>query len=168
MTWVGTKCRPLRDQQDSVSTDGQHQRFASPFHRSRQLDKERCQNLPETGVLENTSSVSKRAGQSHAIHPIPRPILFHPSTSVHPSTSNEVSEYDFHLPHAVCEFLSLGLIVLKSSAMAKPKKNRRAAAGLLTMLLQHNGRPVVKARGCGVCVRCYTGALCEECTRACL
>ena len=50
LTWVGIECRALRAQQDSVSTDRQHQRFASPFHPSRQIDHKRCQNLPETGV----------------------------------------------------------------------------------------------------------------------
>ena len=32
LTWVGIECRLLRAQEDSVSRDGQHQRFASSFH----------------------------------------------------------------------------------------------------------------------------------------
>ena len=91
LTWVGIECRPLRAQQDSVSTDGQHKLFASPFHPSRQLDQKRCQNLPETGVLEML--VKKWASKSHALYPIPRPIRIPPPrTFVHPSTSNGISE----------------------------------------------------------------------------
>ena len=91
LTWVGIECRPLRAQQDSVSTVGRHQRFTSPFHPSRQLDQKRCQNLPETGVLEML--VKKWASKSHALYPIPRPIRIPPPrTFVHPSTSNGISE----------------------------------------------------------------------------
>ena len=74
LTWVGIECRPLRAQQDSVSTDGQHHRFASPSHTSRQLVHKQCQNLHETGVPDNISILAKRDRKSHTAHQIPRPI----------------------------------------------------------------------------------------------
>ena len=96
LTWVGIECRPLRAQEDSVSTDRQHQRFASPFHPSRQLDQKRCQNLPETGVPENFIFFPRGAGKATLVTPFHTPFhdsfAFHPSTSVHPTTSNGVSE----------------------------------------------------------------------------
>ena len=54
-----------------------------------------------------------------------------------------------HLSYAVCAFLSLGPIVLNSSAMMKANKTRRAAGLPMMIFLQHNRRPVVKARGGG-------------------
>ena len=59
LTWVGFEGRPLRAQQNSVSTDGQHQRFASLVHPSRQLDQDRCLNLlcgGKTSLEGNNSS----------------------------------------------------------------------------------------------------------------
>ena len=78
-----------------------------------------------------------------------------------------VSQSRICICHTQCvRFCPLDLL----SLIARPcRKTTSAAAGLLIMiLLQHNGRPVVKARstqGCGAWIRCYAGALCEECTR---
>ena len=60
LTWVGFECRPLRAQQDGVSTDGQHQRFASAFHPSQQLNQKRCEKLLETGIPEISSFFSQK------------------------------------------------------------------------------------------------------------
>ena len=73
-TGVGFEFRLLPAQDDSVSTDRQHQRFASPFHPSGQLDQKRCENLPETGVPEMISFFPQK-GQAKARASSP----FHPS-----------------------------------------------------------------------------------------
>ena len=59
LTCIGIECWSLRGQQDSESTSGQRQRFASPCHPSPQLDQKRCQNGPEPGVPEMTMFFGK-------------------------------------------------------------------------------------------------------------
>ena len=96
LTRVGIECRPLRAHQDRVSTDGQHQRFASPFHPPRQLDQKRSQNLPETGVPEMMPFSPQKGQEKPRSPPHSTPhnvsFAFHPSTFVHPTASDGVSE----------------------------------------------------------------------------
>ena len=88
-TWVGIECRPLRAQEDSVSTDRQHQRFASPFHPSRQLDQKRSQNLPVTEVPEKISLFpQKRQAKPSALHPIP-PLVAARLSNPSPATATQ-------------------------------------------------------------------------------
>ena len=89
LTWVGIECRPLRAQEDSVSTDRQHQRFASPFHPSRQLDQKRSQNLPVTEVPEKISLFpQKRQAKPSALHPIP-PLVAARLSNPSPATATQ-------------------------------------------------------------------------------
>ena len=153
LTWVGIECRPLRAQEDSVSTDRQHQRFASPFHPSRQLDQKRSQNLPVTEVPEKISLFpQKRQAKPSALHPIP-PLVAARLSNPSPATATQSRVC---ICHTQCmRFCPLDIL----SLMVRPwRKRTSAAAGLLIMtLLQHNRRQVVKSRstrGCGAWVRC--------------
>ena len=99
---VGIECRPLRAHQDSVSADGHHQRFASPFHPSRQLHSSTRNGVnicPKREFQKLCHFFSERSRQKprsppHST-PLPAaclPFAFHPSTSVHPTTSGTSSK----------------------------------------------------------------------------
>ena len=122
-TWVGIECRPLRAQEDSVSTDRQHQRFASPFRPSQQLDQKRYQNVPETGVSSRNILFffPKRGRQKQALStPFHLPPFAARLSTSPPAT---VTQSMVCISHTQCAFLSLGLIVLNNSlAMAETNK----------------------------------------------
>ena len=107
-----------------MSTGGQHQRFATPFDPSPQLDQKGCQTCPKREFQKCYNWPPKGVGKTQRSPPLAIAVStpFHP-LPVHPSTSNGDSEHDMHLPCAVCAVLSLGLLVLHSSAMASTNKS---------------------------------------------
>ena len=125
---------------------------------------ERVSEPGQNGSSRNYIISFKRGRQKTRSAPHSSPHSTPPRLSLPPAAT--VSQSRVCICHSQrMRFCPLDLLSLIVRLFPTPT---RAAAALLMILLQHNGRLVVKARsirGCGARVRCYADALCEECTR---